>query len=294
MPESLRHWVFDRYLPQNLKARSPSTAKQYRLAVDDFARYLGREPALSDLTDDALAGMLNHLLRRERAVAEITANERVGRLKSFWNWAARKRYVDQFPTLGRVPVPERVPRAWREAELVRLFSACRAVRGWIGDVPAWRWWTSLHGWLWCTAERIGASLALRVEHLRLDEGIAVVPAAIRKGRRKPAVYPLWDDLVLMLREILPPKMPQRELVWPWPYNQATFYGRYRRILLHAGLPTDRRAKPHAMRVTHASWVNLLGGDATRNLGHSSPETTRKSYIDPTLRKPDERQLFRPW
>jgi integrase len=295
---SLRHWIFDRYLPQNLRSRSPETRRQYGFAVNDFAASLGREPTLADLTDDALAAMANHLLlTRERPVAPITANERVGRIKTFWRWAASRRKltgVEEFPTIGRVPVPEHVPKAWREDELVKLFNACRHTRGDIAGVPAWRWWVTLHGWLWCTAERIGATLALRIDHLRIDERVAVVPAEIRKGRRKPMVYPLWADLTEMLREILPPKVARREQVWPFPYHLVTFYNRYTRLLERAGLPTDRRSKPHAMRVSHASWLEISGGNPTKALGHSSPETTRKSYIDPTLAKQDESKLFRPW
>lgn len=293
--DSLRRWIFDRYLPQNLRSRSPETPRQYGFAVNDFAELLGREPTLADLTDENLAAMIVHLLRRP--VGEITANERAGRIKTFWNWAAKKRKltgVEEFPTFGRVAVPDKVPKAWREDELVKLFNACRHARGSIGGIPAWRWWITLHGWLWCTAERIGATLALRLDHLRIDDRVAVVPAELRKGKRRPAVYVLWPDLVEMLREILPPKVARREQVWPFPFHRTTFYNRYTRLLERAGLPTDRRSKPHAMRVSHATWTDLAGGDATRALGHRSPETTRKSYIDPTLAKQDETKLFRPW
>lgn len=294
MSDNLRDWIFERFLPQNLKARSDQTRKQYRHAVNDFAEFLGREPTLADLSDETLAGLVNHLLREPRSLAEITANERVGRIKTFWNWAARKRHVDQFPTIGRVPVPEKVPRAWRENELVKLFHACRMSRGDIGGVPAWRWWICLHAWLWCTGERIGATFALEPDHLLLDEHVASVPAEIRKGRRKPMVYRLWPDVVLMLREILPPKLPERDRVFPWPMDQVSFYNHYKRLLSRAGLKWERGVGPHRMRVSHATWRHIAGDDATRALGHSSPETTRRSYIDPTLAKQDETKLFRPW
>lgn len=45
--------------------------------------------------------------RRGKALAETTANERFGRIRAFWSWAARKRHVDQFPTCGCVPEPEK-------------------------------------------------------------------------------------------------------------------------------------------------------------------------------------------
>jgi len=293
MSDNLRHWIFERYLPQNLKVRNEATRTNYRHAVNDLAELLGREPLLSDLTDETLTSLILHLLG-PRKLAETTANERAGRIKAFWTWAAKKRHVDQWPTFSFVAEPEKIPRAWREAEMVKLFNACRSARGEIDGIPAWRWWFTLHGWLWCTSERIGATLALRVEHLSLDEGVAVVPASIRKGKRKAAIYSLWPDLVEMVRMILPPHAPARDLVWPWPLDPTSFYNHYSRLLMRAGLPHDRTCKPHRMRVSHASWKHYAGLDATAALGHSSEETTRRSYLDPTICKPDEKQLFRPW
>lgn len=293
MCDNLRQWIFQRYIPQNPKCRDPKTHKQYRYAVDNFAAVLGREPELSDLTDERLAELISWLLSN-RGVAEITANERVGRIKSFWNWAAHKRIVEMFPTIGRVPVPEKIPRAWRRAELKRLFQSCQEAEGYIGSVPAAHYWFTLHCWFWCTAERISATLEVAPEHLDLDEGWASLPAKIRKGKRKPGVYALWPDLVELLRGMLPPHTPRRKLVFEWPLCQATFYNHYNRLLIRAGLPTDRDCKPHKMRVSHATWRHLAGGDATRALGHSTDATTRKSYLDPTLTRPDEPQLFRPW
>lgn len=292
MSDHLRAWIFERFLPQNLRARDGKTHRQYRFAVNDFAELLGREPTLGDLTDEQLARLVHHLLGR--GLAEITVNERVGRIKTFWNWAARKRYVDQFPTIGRIPVPEKLPRAWREDELVKIVNACRHQRGDIGGVPAWRWWVCLHAWLWCTGERIGATLALRLEHLWLDEAIARVPAEIRKGRRTPMVYRLWPDVVLMLREIVPPRTPHRDRLFPWPLDSTSFYNHYHRMLGRAGVHWERGVGPHRMRVSHATWRDLAGEDATTALGHKSPETTRRSYIDPSLKKQDESKLFRPW
>lgn len=178
--------------------------------------------------------------------------------------------------------------------MVKLFNACRMQRGDICGIPAWRWWMSLHGFLWCSGERIGATMAMRLEHLRLRDRVAILPASIRKGKRKPAVHHLWADLVEMLAMILPPHLPYRDLVFPWPKHKTTMYYYYGRILDQAGLPNDRYSKPHRMRVSRATWAYIAGDDPTRLLGHADSATTRKSYIDPSLLKQDESKLFRPW
>lgn len=293
MTDTVRHLLFDRFIPLNLKIRDDLTRQHYRRALDNFAEYLGHDPLLADLNDESLTGFLAYLLKT-RQLAERTVNERAGRVRTFWTWAAKKRLVDQWPTFQLVDEPEKIPIAWRENELVRLFNACRMQRGEIEGIEAWRWWFTIHGFWWCTAERIGATLAMRVEHVWLAERVAVLPASIRKGRRKPGVYSLWADLVEMLRSILPPNGPSRELVFPWPKHKTTLYYHYGKLLKQAGLPHDRYCKPHKMRVSHASWRDLIGEDATKALGHSDPATTRKSYIDPTLGRNDETKLFRPW
>lgn len=294
MSDNLRQWILQRYIPQNLDVRDEKTVQHYRRAVDNFAELLGREPLLDDLNDENLTALIVYLLKPPRDLAERTANERAGRIRAFWTWAAKKRYVDQWPTFRMVQEPEKIPIAWREDEIVRIFNACRMQPGTIEDIEAWRWWMCLHGFLWCTGERIGATMAMRIEHLRLSERVAHLPASIRKGRRKPAVYTLWTDLIEMLVMILPPHGPKRDLVFPWNRDMTTFYYHYGKVLKAAGLPHDRYCKPHKMRVSHASWRYMIGEDATRALGHESPDTTRRHYLDPTLIKQDESKLFRPW
>lgn len=292
---SLRSLIFDRYIPQNLEIQSEKTVENYRLAYKLLGMFLGREPELPDLNDESFAAYMTWLLR-VRGLAAPTVNGYAEKLKAFWNWAAKKRIVEQFPTVGSLPEPEQLPIAWREDELIKIFNGCRSQRGFVGDVPAFRWWTTIHAWFWCTAERSGATFSLRVEHLNLSEGIARLPAEIRKGKRKPAAYHLWPDLVEMLRAMLPPFTKPRELVFDWDshFDRGTFYNRYDKMLQRLNLPHDRKRKCHAMRISHASWLHVAGGDSTRALGHADPATTRKSYLDLTLDRPDECRLFLPW
>lgn len=291
----LQYWVFDRFLPQNLKARSPKTHYQYRVAFADFEKFLGRPATLEDLSDETFAAFANWLHGPTRQICARTTNERLGRLRTAWNWLARRRIVQEFPGNNKLPEPARIPRAWTEDDLVKLFNSCRRERGWVAGIPAWRWWTTIHSWWWCTAARVEETLLLPVSALELDRGVAAVNANIRKGRVKPRVYCLWPDLVLQLREMLPPKAPVRDRVFPWDRDLSTFYNRYTRLLQRVGLPHDRYSKPHRMRVSRASWTQAMGGDATKALGHASDKTTRRHYIDPTLTRDDDGdKLFRPW
>lgn len=271
-----------------LSIRSEDTRNQYRFALKNFSTAIGHTAELDDLTDDNLA-LLCHWLT-EKGLAPITVNERVGRLKTLWTWLASRGKVSTFPTLERLPVPDCTPRAWTVDELRRLFDACAREQGEVAGIPAGLWWLGLHSWLWCTSERCGASLGLRWDHLDLDGQIAVVPAPIRKGRKKPAVYNLWPECCSALRLI---RAPDRDLVFPWHLSEASYYLHYGKILRRAGLPDGRRNKTHAMRVTHASWREASGGDASRDLGHADRATTQKHYLDPRIVRQDSSPLFWP-
>ena len=122
MSEPLWQICLNEYFPRNLKLRSEKTKFQYRLSCADFERFLGHAPTLDDLNDDTFAAWLKWLLDH-RELAERTANERAGRIKSLWNWLARRGRIECFPTVDRVPVPESMTLAWSQDELKRLFAA---------------------------------------------------------------------------------------------------------------------------------------------------------------------------
>lgn len=277
----------DQYFRFRVKLRSEKTRFQYRLALNNFRDCLGRLPEIADLTDDNLALLCGWLLNR--GLSEFTVNERVGRLKSLWNWLARRGMLRTFPTIDKIPTEERIPRAWSAEELRKLFDSCAQEQGTIAGIPAASWWLALHGWLWCTSERKGATFALTWAMIDLDGMTAVVPGAARKGK-KARVYDLWPECCSLLRSI---REPARELVFPWPFDERTYYYRYGRILRRAGLPDGRHNKTHAMRVSHATWREATGGNASQALGHADPQTTRKHYLDPRILKPDAPPLFWP-
>ena len=120
-----------------------------------------------------------------------------------------------------------------------------------------------------------------------------IPPDVRKGGKKWAVYHLWPETLPLLAAVVAVD-PRREHVWPFPYCQNSYYTRYDRILRDAGLPVSRKTKTHSLRCSHATWKAVAGGDATRALGHSDPQTTRKFYLDPRMMSPDEARLFIPW
>lgn len=278
------------YFPKKFKVRSPKTREQYRFAVNGFEQFLGRRATLADLNEDSLVGFI-HWLLEVRGVAEVTANDhRSGRLKTLWDWLARRGHVSTFHTIEKIPEPELQPLAWSQEELRRLFAAAQSMPGMVDPFRAAVYWPALLAWYWNSAERYGATFAMQQEHIDWDQGIASLPASIRKGSRKAATYRLWQSTIELM---LPLKRPSGA-VFPWPFSKASYFLHWNKLLKMAGLPTGRHRKSQSMRVSHATHLTVAGADASKALKHSDPATTRKSYIDQRFIVDEGISLFKPW
>lgn len=261
------------------KRRHRSSARtefQYRVQLNHFAKSIGHEPTLGDLTDAALEAFVED---RAAKVAAPTANKAYWALTALWRHAYDLGLVKLRPTIQPLPEPDAIPFAWLKEEIEALLQACSAVEGQIDGVPARLWWLGLHWFIWSTGERIGAVLAIKRTDVHLGRGEAFVPAAVRKGRRKPKLYPLLPQAVEILGQA---DAFERDLLFPWSMDQSTLYGRYKRILAAAGLPTDRKCKFHRMRRSFASYIEAAGGNATMALGHSTRRIAERSYLDPRI------------
>lgn len=281
------------YFPLNLKIRSQNTRYQYRLAIAQWGEHLGHSPTADDLSDDALTIWMSSLLNQNQPPAINTIRERVGRVLTLWTWLAKRGVVNRFPTLTRPSSPDPLPTALTEEQLRRLFASAKKERGHIGKVPADLWWLTFLAFVWMSAERKSAALSVRVGWLDLHSGTVTIPPEYRKGKRKWGVYKLWEESLPMFDQLVAADTG-RELLWPWQRCKESYYISFNRILRDAELPTSRKYKTHALRVSHATWRTVLGGDATKALMHDSPATTRKHYIDPRLMPPDQTRLFMPW
>lgn len=266
------------YLPIRLRGRSPRTVTLYRASISAFSEYLKRPALLDDLEDSQVC---RYLLSLESGRSPYTVAKERSQLLAIWNCAAKRRYVDRFPDVPSAPLPRRIPTAWTEEELARLFAACAKERGVYCGVDAGDWWLSLHSILWDTGERIGALVQTEWTDVRSDW--LVIRAEARKGRRADAAYKLSRASVELLTKI---RHPNRKLVWPWPYCHTYLWHVYGLILSAAHLPRDRNRKFHCVRKSVASHLKRLGHDPQLVLGHADPRTTA-AYLDPRIVQPKQ-------
>ena len=267
----------DHYLSVRTKIRSPKTHDHYRRSVRQFAEYLGREPTLADLTDDNLCRFL--LATVQAGFSPITANQRTKQLRALWNWCAKRRLVEQFPSFDDLDEPEPLATAWTDDELHTLFAACATQRGWIGPHQASTWWLAIHWWWLSTAERTEATMHLERSMLKLDKQMAVVPARIRKGRLKNCTYRLTARTCELLDTMLRAPSPTG-LVFDHPWRSwRTIFGRYRQLIKSAGLRYVRgKTGPKKLRCTVYTRIVMAGGNATEFARHSDRRVT-EVYLD---------------
>jgi integrase len=276
------------YEPLKLRSRSDNTRRLYETTLRSFAKFLGRVPIMLDLTDDQLNRYLSWFRQLPRQPSSV--NKERNNLLAIWRFAARKRYVDQWPDVDPEVEPKRVPQAWTENEVFRLFASIAQEAGLIAGIPAALWWQGLHLVGWDTGERIGAVLGLEWVNVDLAGRWALCAAESRKGKREDKIYRLAEDTCEILRQI---RRPFKH-VFEWPYCANYIWAKYAKILQRAGLPADRRSKFHRLRRTVASNFEAAGGDATALLGHSRRSITER-YLDPRIcqQKQAADLLYRP-
>jgi integrase len=265
---------------------TPATQKLHGVAILSFSRTLLRPAEIEDLTEENLIRHNARRMREGRAPATIAGEQ--CKLLALWRFACRQGYLTRWPTMAPVKVPARVPRAWTQAELVKLFAALENA-GPVGSLKGSLWWRALFLVLWDTGERISAALAIEWDWVDLEALTIYVPAEVRKGGHGDRLYPIAEDTAKAIAAL-----PRQYRPFFHPFHAATLYNRLKRLMESAGLPSDRRSMFHRMRRSTASHYEAAGGNATELLGHTSRKVTRV-YLDPRITKPENAvdRLFRP-
>lgn len=296
------------YRKHRLCGKSPQSVENHRINIRHFERYLReegerngkpwepkQEALLSDLTDDNLLGAMQRLLDLGRAPA--TANKLRVAISAVWNFAARKGLVATWPDVRPIHVPEKSPQAWNQPQIYRLFLALETIpkRQQIGGLPMREWLVAFHMVLWDTGERLTATRMIRIADIDLETGWLLIRAANRKGQTRDTRHRLHVDTMIRVRRFVA-LQPDREFLFPLDCCLGTLFNRYRAILKGAGLAHGKESMFHRMRRSVLSHFKVAGGNSTRLADHSSAETTRKSYEDPTIVVEPQASdfLFRPF
>jgi len=253
---------------------SDRTVKLYDYTIRKFGSWLGRDPTIDDLTNANVGSYLRHLKSLDMAVNSVDKERR--QLLSIWRFAHTLGMLQKGPVIGPMKIPASVPKSLTVAELKRLNNAFDLLRGKTAGIQNGPFLRALMGVQYATAARVGAVLQLRFDDISGD--VITFRAETRKGGRKPIVKAVTEEVLKNIHAI---SLPKRELIFPLKAtNKTKIQTLYSRLFKAAKVARPKGKSSHLMRSTHATLLELAGGDATKSLGHANRETTIKSYLDP--------------
>ncbi len=275
-PRGLRDY-FERVVWHRRIDGNEKTAYQYRNTISFFERFVApQSAAIDDLESEEL--LLDFLRWRMTDGGRWAATKCRTNLLRIAGHAFKKRHIETMPEVPTIPVVLPAPIALRPKEWERLYWSSTRMLGDYKGVCAAYWWRAILLMFVLTGERTEATLSLRWEWLD-SHGWLKVPADARKGRRKARAYHLPAVLLASLEKLRP---AGNDMIFAKPFGIDQFYEYYGKLLRYAGLPDDRRHKPKCLRSTFGSYVSLVGGNPTAELGHESPATFARHYDDRTL------------
>lgn len=277
--------VMQEYRRERLTGKSENSGRLMDVAIRNFEKFLCRKAILGDLNKDTIIEYLAFLLSRGNA-ARASIRTHQERLYALWRFAVQKHWLLEGPTVAIVSVPERVPDAWTDVEMVQLLHAAQTMPDCMKSGVPWKvFWPTLVYFLYDTAERVGA--AMMVRHDDIANGWVTVRAEYRKGQTRDKRFKLRQCTIDSIAELRKCQGTGVELVFDFPYTYTYLWGLFKTVLERAGLPDSRRFKFHKIRRSCASRFEAAGGDATKLLDHRHRGTTQK-YLDPAMTQ--EKQL----
>ncbi len=273
--------VYERYEGTALRSRRPNSKRLYRTTLKMFDRFLERHATIDDLNDETVARFA--AWRLGKGLSKHSVNKDLFNLLALWRWCCRKGIVELWPDVELEIPPRRQPVAWTEAEIKRLYQTVANLDGYVGIIPAAKFWTALLLVCWDSGERIGGVIGLDWANVDLDRGWVRFVAEDRKGARDDSAVRISDETIDALRKLRERQEPGEPAVFPLPFAHSSLWGHFTRILKRAGLPTDAKSKFHRIRKTVASYAEAAGANATAMLRHSKREVT-EAYLDPRIVK----------
>jgi integrase len=274
-PETTLRDFFNRvYCRLKLSGKSANTKRLYDVTLRNFDSYLGRSATLADLNDDTVTVHIGWYTDRGRSPR--TGNKARDQLLAIWRFAARKRFVNEWPDVEPLPEYKRTPTAWTPEQFSRLVAVASSSamvrsgrinypRAPIGGIPTIVWWPALLLTIYDTGIRIGAAMQLRCSDYSAETRRLHVRAETQKTRADQDF--ILSEQTAKLVEICI-SATQRELLFPCDFR-CSLYCRFKTLLRKAGLPHGRFDKFHRIRKTTATMAELHVGPGTaqRMLDH---------------------------
>jgi integrase len=266
-----------------LRSLKPKSITLYEMLLERLGRFLGHASTTDDLDDLVISRYLKWRAEtpgwRNRLPSPASVRKDRVMLAAIWTYAAKKRLAAEFPELPKIKVPKRLPtgRAYTAEDVAKLVRQATHRIGRTGGLPSAWWWPTIIYAIYCTGERLEATMALRWRDVDLERRHVVFRGETRKGSTRDIERQITPDLAEMLRLH---RRGDDDLVWPWDRRSRSQWASLRVLCRTAGV---KYRGFHGLRRTAASYAALAGGRAaaTQLLDHSDPNLQRV-YVDPLI------------
>jgi DNA-binding CsgD family transcriptional regulator len=276
------------YRPTRLQDGSSETVRSFRNVLRRW-RLLTGDPPLKEITHSTLTHFRDCLAKmRGQKRASRLSGQSIRRyftcIECLLNKAGPAGYrnrdaaglIPSAPWIKK-PKPEAKPvRIVTPDELSAVYTAAVAIDK--PRIPGFKpaaWWRALLAVVRNTGLRRRALLQMRMEHVNWTESRLDLPRELLKSGRAFSIH-LNRTALEHLRKI----RTDRDLVFSWPHSEKTFYACWHKLQTEAGIPKKRHFGLHDLRKTLGTilWEDSPAA-AQWALGHSSPEVTRRHYVD---------------
>jgi len=276
---------------ESIRKRAHHTIRAYRLDLDRFVTFAGRDRLAVDCDKVTLRDYVKYLFD-VRGLSEASANRHVATLRSFYRWV-----TDQHEGVGnpltdariRIKIPSRLPRLISRSDVRALLSADE------GLSPCERRHADMTAavaaeLLFATGIRVGELAALKDEDVDIEEGVLRI---VGKGNRERRVFVPEDGLKHILRQYREARNSSNPTADTFLVNGRGASASpecIRRLIRELGerVGIAQRITPHMFRHSIATYLLEEGVDiryVQRLLGHRSISTTEiyTHVADATLR-----------
>lgn len=258
---SVFHVVEDFITTRTLEQRSRRTLKNYRYDLADFAKVIGPETPISELTTQNIKQYL--LLSQQKIPKRGTGvwahRARYNTLRGFLRWCVDEGYVQSNLLTVRPPkMPHRIMPVFSDSELKTMLDAC--------ELPRDR---AILLTLLDTGMRLGELVGMKAEHIDWDDGTVSI---IGKGDKQRIVVLSRKTLLAIYQYLKVRRSPLEEIWLSEERRPLTHSGAGQVIRRLSKKALGKVSGPHKFRHTFACNYLANGGsiDSLQYiLGHSS-------------------------
>lgn len=264
---------------QKIRGNSKNTVQYYEVSLRLYARFIGSDLDLQEITLDGLRSYYLYLSGQK--LASITVQTYIRALRSFLSWCYEEEYTeDNFSEKFRLPKAQKKIIDILSDEEIHLLFSCFNVRSFV----------QLRNYCMCclmldSGLRLHEVVTLTMDHVHLSEGFLIVNGKGNKERLVP--LGLNTRKVLLKYIVRRPGCTKTDRVFIMttlePVTDCTLRQMFRKLKKKTGIS---RLHAHLLRHTFATRYLENGGDMyslQQILGHTSLEMVKK-YIHFTTGK----------